>query len=96
MNIQEIFESLTKDEKMQLSLLLKKENLELANCSLQDFFDNKSNQKIMSARLCNILYNGLHQKWQLLSLSELTFEKFKEQRNAGRKSWLEFVELRGF
>lgn len=97
MDIKKIYEAFTDEEKKLMMFYLTEENVKSENCLLYNWLVlNKQN---MSVRLFNCLnYQFIYRKLnkdQLL-LSQLTKDVFCKIRNAGEKSWKEFVELRGY
>lgn len=99
MNIKKLFECLTEEEKTEMFSLLKNDPIFIDRelNSVSKFLEKYSANSTMSRRLYNNLTMGIkHHGWGLLSVKELTLEKFTYQRNAGKKSWEEFVEMRGY
>ena len=49
-----------------------------------------------TVRLCNIFLNDPLDQQPFKYVEDVTEDKFKQRRNAGKKTWEEFVKLRGY
>ena len=95
MEIIKLYNILSKDEKDELFCYIKSEKSKEINVS--DFLLYLEKNKKGTLRLKNILSTGYNLKdidLINLSIDEIDFRLFMMQRNAGKKTWQEFLNLK--
>jgi hypothetical protein len=91
MNIKKLIDCLTNEERQKLLSLLEERKAHDVNVPFTKFIEETD----CSVRLYNVLREGMRWRgWDKLMISELDFNEFSKQRNAGVQSWLEFIKLR--
>jgi len=102
MNIQQLFQCLTREEKIQLfQCLTRREKIYLKKLLI----DEQSDTSLTVFQWCDIvkpsqrLYNILHMAFRRDSkkkVMDITRDDLMMIRNCGIKTWNEFVKLRGY
>ena len=95
MNMMQLVQCLTVEEKRQLKSLLSKDELSLQQHSSQLPIHEWCELLKPCARLWNALHVIAHRDKDKTIVSILS-EDLLNMRNVGEKCWQEFVELRGF
>jgi len=93
MDILKLYECLSSDEKNQLMYLLKKERIQDSELMKVRDWCSKVN---VSGRLNNVLLWQWGRDCDTKLVSDITKQEFLAIRNAGKKTWQEFIELRGY
>jgi hypothetical protein len=88
MNLKELLDSMDEEEKLELYSELK-QNFRT------DLKKWTYNQPYISIRLLNIL-TAIYNEKSAIYLEDVTKTHFDVRRNAGLKTWMEFIELRGY
>lgn len=106
MNAKLFLESLDQDEQISLlSELLKLpgNNNELDEIGLTPIDIWIASQEKISSRLCHILLepskywrHEFQNEWEIPFIEKIHEKEFMSCRNAGKKTWDEFVKLRGY